>query len=347
MKLVTYVRSKTGQTGEGTREAGRAGVLLGDEVVLDVAALGLWAAHHGTALPEVYGTQGLPVTMLELLNLGPEALAGVRAALETAQKARREDLHAEDGLAHELSAVLLRTPVPNPPTIRDFYAFEQHVKAARARRGVGMIPEWYQIAVFYFSNTAALFGADEPVPYPRLSNELDFELELAAVIGREGSDIAAEEAPGYIAGYMVMNDWSARDLQREEMKMNLGPAKGKDFATSLGPWLVTPDELDDKRIGNGKDERYDLAMTGRINGDQLTNANAKDLHFSFPQMIERAAQHVRLRPGDIIGSGTCGTGCILELGTERHRWLQPGDVVEMEIERLGLLRNTIVGEHAG
>ncbi len=340
MKLVTYVRSGAGQVG-------RAGVLLGDDVVLDVAALGLWAAHHGTALPEVYGTQGLPATMLELLNLGPDALAGVRAALETAQKARREDLHAEDGLAHELHAVSLRTPVPNPPTLRDFYAFEQHVKAARAKRGVGMIPEWYQIAVFYFSNTAALFGTDEPVMYPRLSKELDFELELAAVIGREGSDIAAEDAPGYIAGYMVMNDWSARDLQREEMKMNLGPAKGKDFATSLGPWLVTPDELEDKRIGSGKDERYDLAMTGRINGDQLTNANAKDLYFTFPQMIERAAQHVRLRPGDIIGSGTCGTGCILELGTERHRWLQPGDVVEMEIERLGVLRNTIVGERAG
>ncbi|HEX8034065.1 MAG TPA: fumarylacetoacetate hydrolase family protein [Ktedonobacterales bacterium] len=346
MKLVTYVRSETGKTGEGAREAGRAGVLVGDDVVLDVAALGLWAAHHGTALPEVYGTQGLPVTMLELLNLGPDALAGVRAALETAQNARREDLQAEDGLAHELSAVSLRTPVPNPPTIRDFYAFEQHVKAARARRGVGMIPEWYQIAVFYFSNTAALFGTDESIPYPRLSKELDFEMELAAVIGREGSDIPAEEAPGYIAGYMVMNDWSARDLQREEMKMNLGPAKGKDFATSLGPWLVTPDELEDRRIGSGKDERYDLAMTGQINGDQLTNANAKELYFTFPQMIERAAQHVRLRPGDIIGSGTCGTGCILELGTERHRWLQPGDVVEMKIERLGLLRNTIVGERA-
>ena len=141
---------------------------------------------------------------------------------------------------------------------------------------------------------------------------------------------------------MVMNDWSARDLQREEMKMNLGPAKGKDFATSLGPWLVTPDELEDRRIGSGKDERFDLAMSGRINGDQLTNDNYKTIYFTFPQMIERASQHVRLRPGDIIGSGTCGTGCILELGTERHRWLQPGDVVEMEIERLGVLRNTIV-----
>ncbi len=335
MKLVTYVTTPT-----AGRDEGRAGVLHSD-LVLDLAALGRWAAMNGAALPEVHGAAGLPETMLDLLRMGSDGMAGVQAALATTARARPEDLRAEVGLAHALGDITLRTPVPNPPTVRDFYAFEQHVKAARARRGVGMIPEWYEIAVFYFSNTSALYGTGEPVPYPRLSNELDFELEMAAVIGREGSDISADDAPGYIAGYMVMNDWSARDLQRHEMKMNLGPAKGKDFATSLGPWLVTPDELADRRIGSGKDERYDLAMMGRINGDQLTNANAKELYFTFPQMIERAAQHVRLRPGDIIGSGTCGTGCILELGTERHRWLRPGDVVEMEIERLGELRNTI------
>jgi fumarylacetoacetate (FAA) hydrolase len=270
-----------------------------------------------------------------------------RVALALAAQARPEDLRSEAGLAHAQSGVALRTPVPNPPTFRDFYAFEQHVKAARAKRNAGMIPEWYEFPVFYFTNTAALFGADEPVPYPRASHEMDFELEMACVIGREGSDIAAEDAPPYIAGYMVMNDWSARDLQRQEMVMNLGPAKGKDFATSLGPWLVTPDELEDRRLGSGKDERFDLAMTGRINGDQLTSDNFKTIYFTFPQMIERASRHVRLRPGDILGSGTCGTGCILELGTERHRWLRPGDVVEMEIERLGVLRNTIIATEGG
>lgn len=341
MKLVTYVTSPA-----AGRDEGRAGVLH-NNLILDAATLGLWAARHGTALPDVYDTQGIPTTVLELLRLGPDAMDGLRAAAATASAARADDLTAEPGLAHEQSAVTLRTPIPNPPTIRDFYAFEQHVKAARAKRNVGMIPEWYEIAVFYFSNTSALYGTDEPVPYPRHSNELDFELEMAAVIGREGQDISASEAPAYIAGYMVMNDWSARDLQRHEMKMNLGPAKGKDFATSLGPWLVTPDELADKRTGTGGQERYELAMTGRINGDQLTADNASTMYFSFPQMIERASQHVRLRPGDIVGSGTCGTGCILELGTERHRWLRPGDVVEMEIERLGVLRNTIVrGEGA-
>ncbi len=336
MKFVTYVPSSS-----ASAAMERAGLLLGD-AVLDLAALGGWAARNGVSLPDTGGASGLPATTLELLQLGDAGMQGARDALALAERTRAEDLRQEQGLYYPQAEIALRTPLPNPPTIRDFYAFEQHVKAARAKRGVGMIPEWYEIAVFYFSNTAALFGTDEPIPYPRLSNELDFELEMACVIGREGQDISADDAPAYIAGYMVMNDWSARDLQREEMKMNLGPAKGKDFATSLGPWLVTPDELEDRRIGTGKDERFDLAMSGRINGDQLTNDNYKTIYFTFPQMIERASQHVRLRPGDIIGSGTCGTGCILELGTERHRWLQPGDVVEMEIERLGVLRNTIV-----
>ena len=330
MKIVTYVPADAAPESEG-----RAG-LLHDEMILDLAALGAWAARNGAG-----SALSLPETTLALLRLGPAGMDAAREALSLAAQARPEDLRAEAGLTHALSATRLRSPVPDPPSVRDFYAFEQHVKAARARRNVGMIPEWYEIPVFYFSNASAVYGADESIPYPRLSHELDFELEVAAVIGQAGQDISADDAPGYIAGYMVMNDWSARDLQRKEMLMNLGPAKGKDFATSLGPWLVTPDELADRRIGAGKEERYDLAITGAINGDELTHANVKDLYFSFPQMIERAAQHVRLRPGDIIGSGTCGTGCILELGTERHRWLQPGDVCEMSIERLGNLRNRI------
>jgi fumarylacetoacetate (FAA) hydrolase len=336
MKLVTYT-----PIAAPARLAGRAGILH-DDLILDLALLGEWAARHGASLPASADGPPLPSTMLDLLQRGTAGMDAARTALDLATKARPEDLHAEAGLAHARSGVQLRTPVPNPPTIRDFYAFEQHVKAARARRNAGMIPEWYEIAVFYFSNTAALYGTDEAIPYPRASRELDFEMEMACVIGREGSDIPAGEAVPYIAGYMVMNDWSARDLQRKEMVMNLGPAKGKDFATSLGPYLVTPDELADRRVGSGKDERFDLAMKGWINGDQVTSANFKDIYFTFPQMIERASQHVRLRPGDILGSGTCGTGCILELGTERHRWLQPGDVVQLEIERVGTLKNTIV-----
>jgi fumarylacetoacetate (FAA) hydrolase len=281
--------------------------------------------------------------MLELLRQEQEGMAAARAALGRAEQARLEDLGEESGLVHPLADVSFQAPVPDAPSFRDFYTFEQHVKAARARRGAQMIPEWYQIAVFYFSNTSELYGPLEAVPYPRLSHEVDFELEMAAVVGRAGRDISADEAPDYIAGYMVLNDWSARDLWRQEQVLNMGPAKGKDFATSIGPYLVTPEELADRRIGSGKDERYDVAMLGRINGDQLSQDNARNMYYTFPQMLERASQHVRLRPGDIIGSGTCGTGCILELGTERHRWLLPGDVVELEIERLGTLANTLVG----
>lgn len=313
MKLVSY-RDAT--------EAGRAGVWR-DDVIFDAATL---LRREGD----------VSFTLLDLLRLGPTALDDLRAALVTAD--------ATGPAARPAQLTDLLAPVPNPPSVRDFYAFEQHVKAARARRNVGMIPEWYQIAVFYFSNPAAIQGPEADIPYPADSQELDFELEVACVIGQAGRDIRAADAARYIAGYLVMNDWSARDLQREEMKMNLGPAKGKDFATSLGPWLVTPDELADKRVGAGADERYDLTMLGRINDREVSRGNFKDLYFSFAQMIERASRHVMLKPGDIIGSGTVGTGCILELGPENVPWLKTGDIVEMEIERLGVLRNRIVEE---
>jgi fumarylacetoacetate (FAA) hydrolase len=334
MKLVTYSPADA-----DVRSPGRAGIIYGDSTILDLEILLGWAARNATTLPSLLR----PGTVLQLLQQEREGMAAVRAALVTAEQARLEDLRAENGLVHERADVSLLAPVPDAPSFRDFYTFEQHVKAARARRGAQMIPEWYQIAVFYFSNTSELYGPLEPVPYPRLSHEVDFELEMAAVVGRAGRDISADEAPDYIAGYMVLNDWSARDLWRQEQVLNMGPAKGKDFATSVGPYLVTPEELADRRIGQGKDEGYDLAMLGRINGDQLSQDNAKNMYYTFPQMLERASEHVRLRPGDIIGSGTCGTGCILELGTERHRWLLPGDVVELEIERLGSLSNTLVG----
>ncbi|EFH82794.1 fumarylacetoacetate hydrolase family protein [Ktedonobacter racemifer] len=245
---------------------------------------------------------------------------------------------------HELpiDAVKLLAPIPEPPTLRDFYAFEQHVKAGRATRGLEMIPEWYQVPTFYFSNTSEIYGPDEPVPYPTGSQELDIELEIACVIGREGKNIPVEEAESYIAGYTIMNDWSARDFQRLDMKLNLGPGKGKDFATSLGPWLVTPDELAERRSGSGESERYDMAMLARINGQEISRGNFQQIYYSFPQMIAYASRNARLRPGDVIGSGTVGTGCLLEIGTSVHPWFQPGETIELEIEGIGILRNTIV-----
>jgi fumarylacetoacetate (FAA) hydrolase len=275
-------------------------------------------------------------TVLELLR-DPEGLAQARQALgnESGQYfAQRKE--------YTLNEVVLLSPIPEPPSVRDFYAFEQHVKAARARRGLGMIPEWYEIPTFYFSNNSEIYGHDEPVPYPIGSNELDIELEIACVIGREGKDIALEEAASYIAGYIIMNDWSARDFQREDMKLNLGPGKGKDFATSLGPWLVTPGELASRRSGTGASERYDMTMLARVNGKEISRGNFNQIYYSFPQMIARASRNARLRVGDVLGSGTVGTGCLLELGTEVHPWFQRGDVIELEIEGIGVLRNRIV-----
>ncbi len=240
--------------------------------------------------------------------------------------------------AYPEAEVDLAAPVPGPTSMRDFYAFEQHVKAARARRGLDMIPAWYEIPVFYFTNHNAVQGPQEIVLRPRRCRELDFELEIACVIGKAGIDIKPEDAEAHILGYTIMNDWSARDLQREEMKMNLGPAKGKDFATSLGPWVATADELADRALGDG---RYDLPMVARINGEEVSAGNFRDITHGFPAMIARASADVWLLPGDVIGSGTVGTGCILELGPENVPWLEPGDVVELEIDRLGVLSNLV------
>ena len=231
-------------------------------------------------------------------------------------------------------------PVPDPRTFRDFYAFEQHVKAARARRGLEMLPEWYQMAVFYFSNTGSLKGHLETLKKPASTQALDFELEAACVIGRNVQDVSGQAAEDAIFGYAVLNDWSARDIQREEMKCSLGPAKGKDFATSLGPWVVTKDELADRRVGPG---RYDLTMLARRNGREISRANMKDMYYDFTQLIARGSQDVMMYTGDLVGSGTCGRGCILEIGTEAAGgWLQAGDTIEMEIERLGALKTPIV-----
>lgn len=267
-------------------------------------------------------------TLLELLQ-DPAGMANARHVLHS----------SEQGMA--LNDVTLLTPVPHPPTLRDFYAFEQHVAAARAKRGLGMIPEWYEIPTFYFSNTSEIYGHDELVPYPVGSQELDIELEIACVLGRAGKDISADEATDVIAGYTIMNDWSARDFQRLDMKLNLGPGKGKDFATSLGPWLVTPDELATRRTGSGASTRYDMPMVARIDGQEIAHGNFQQIHYSFEQMIAYASRNARLRPGDILGSGTVGSGCLLEIGTEVHPWLKPGEIVELEIAGIGTLRNKV------
>jgi fumarylacetoacetate (FAA) hydrolase len=230
-------------------------------------------------------------------------------------------------------------PILAPPSFRDFYAFEQHVGTMWKRRDMAIPEAWYRLPIFYFSNTSEIRGPGDAVWAPRGSQELDYELEVAALIDTPLLDVDASRAEEGIGGYMILNDWSARDLQREETTVRLGPAKGKDFASSLGPWLVTPDELADARTGAG----YDLVMTASVNGQELSRGTWATAHFGFGQMIERASADVRLRPGDLIGSGTVGTGCLLEIGEERlGRWLQPGDTVSLAIERLGELTSPVV-----
>lgn len=240
------------------------------------------------------------------------------------------------------SAVRILSPLETPPTFRDFYAFEQHVRSGRAWRGLEMDPMWYEIPVFYFSNPYA-FRANGDVPMTPGATKFDFELEVAAVIGKAGSNLTVEEAENHIVGYSVLNDWSGRDVQHREMTLSMGPVKGKDTATSLGPYLVTKDELEPYATANG----FDRSMTLTVNGRPYAEANWADVHWSFPQMISYASRGTQVRPGDVIGSGTCGTGCILELSRTHsekdYPWLKVGDEVVATIEGLGSLRNTIVG----
>jgi len=266
--------------------------------------------------------------------LDPDRLADLPEVAELL-----EDAGGDRGL--DAGEVLWHPPVDPLSSFRDFYAFEAHARAARARRGLEVPPEWYEMPVFYFSNHAAIYPHEAQIPLPGFREELDFELEVAAVIGRGGRDIPVERAEAHIAGYTVLNDWSARAVQRREMAVGLGPAKGKDFATQIGPFLVTPDEIEETRCGKG----YDLRMVARVNGEEISRGNWKSIHWSFAEMIAHASAGAELRPGDLIGSGTVGTGCLLEVGTGKlGRWLAPGDEVELEIDRLGVLRGRLAKE---
>jgi len=241
---------------------------------------------------------------------------------------------------YPLADVTLRAPIDRPVNLRDFYAFEMHVKTAMANRGREVPKEWYELPVFYFSNPGSVLGPNQPVRPPKLSKALDYELEIACVIGTQVRDMRAEDAESAILGYTLFNDWSARDIQRQEVTVGLGPAKAKDFASSLGPWIITPDELapyKTDRVGV-----YDIPMTVRVNGNITGQGNWRDLHYSFGEMIARASADATLYAGDVIGSGTVGTGCLLETTKAQGPWLQAGDVVELEAGSLGVLRTTVL-----
>lgn len=328
MRLLTFAYP-------GNPRRSQPGILL-DEVVVDLALAHSWASQAHKLPPE-----HLPGTMFELINAGSQLLASIRDLVSLLEGHDPRLLSGESGrpVGVPLEQVIILPPLPRPMSVRDFYAFEAHVAAANANRGQPVPEEWYQFPVFYFSNPNAIYGHGEVIPYPSSTQELDFELEVACVIGRTARDIHPEEAGAYVFGYTILNDWSARDVQRQETKVRLGPAKAKDFATSLGPWIVTPDELSDRSCD--RTGVYDLQMTARINGDQVSSGNWKEIYYSFGEMIARASQDTYLLPGDVLGSGTVGGGCLLELTKAQGPWLQPDDLVELEIERLGVLSNRV------
>lgn len=287
-----------------------------------------------------------PATLMEMLqdwNRWKQAAGEWQSKIEANSDVAPSLAYAD---AHILA------PLPRPTSCRDGYAFRQHVAAARRNRGVPMIPEFDSYPIFYFTNHNAIQGPGNIECMPDHFEKLDFELEAAVILGKRGRNITAAEADDYIAGYCIMNDMSARRLQMEEMLLNLGPAKGKDFSTVIGPWMVTPDELEPYKIpakpghvGNN----YNLTMTCEVNGVEVSRGNMGDMDWTFAEIIERCAYGADVLPGDVIGSGTVGTGCFLELnGTGKlndpnykEQWLQDGDKVVLRIDGLGELVNTI------
>jgi 2-keto-4-pentenoate hydratase/2-oxohepta-3-ene-1,7-dioic acid hydratase in catechol pathway len=327
MRLVTFEVA----TALGAVE--RLGALVAPGHVVDLTAgFGAYLEADGEAQPARLAAVVLPPDMVAFLEMGATALDAARQALawvESATEAGEPPAGPRgEQVTYERGAVRLLAPLPRPTALRDFLAFEAHTRVGFARRNEPIPEPWYRMPVYYKGNPRTIVGPDVDVRWPRYTERLDYELELACVIGRRGRDLTEDRAAAHIAGYTVMNDWSARDIQRSEMLVRLGPAKGKDFATSLGPCLVTPDELDPR----------DLRMTARINGELWSEGNSGTSYWTFPQMISHVAQDEDVHPGDVFGSGTVGGGCGLEL----DRWLEPGDVVELEIEGIGLLRNRVV-----
>lgn len=323
MKFVSYLRDGNEQL-----------AILVDDLLYDMDML------H----PELPNTMGV---LLNYWDSYTELVQRVEAAI------RSRSISSDQGTPLNQAQIL--SPVPFPPSCRDGYAFRQHVAAARRNRKVDMIAEFDQYPIFYFTNHHSIQGPGPVRCMPDHFEKLDFELECAIVISKHGRNIRAEDADEYIAGLMIMNDLSARRLQMEEMLLNLGPAKGKDFATAVGPCLVTPHDLVNFEIPPKEGhvgKSWNLRMQCFVNGKQVSDGNLGDMDWTFAEIIERASYGADLYPGDIIGSGTVGTGCFLELnGTGKlndpnypEQWLQEGDVVEMEIEQLGRLTNTIIRE---
>jgi fumarylacetoacetate (FAA) hydrolase len=335
MKFVTYAQKSDG--------AARGGILVGQDLgtILD---LGRGIAHIAPQAHHLAAAQ-----VLDLAAAGARGLDAARELTQAFEAGKLPELVVGGRTTVKSADVKLLAPIPRPPSMRDGYAFRQHVETARRNRGLEMIPEFDEFPVFYFTNHQAVVGPGPVRVMPRHLEKLDFELEAAIVVGKEARDVPAARADELIFGLTIMNDFSARVLQMDEMKLSLGPAKGKDFATGLGPWLVTMDELAPHVTKTANGLHFDLGMRAFVNGVQVSSGNVKDMTWTFAQILERASYGVTLYPGDVIGSGTCGTGCFLELNGSKitkDQWLRPGDVVALEIDALGRLENTIVAPEA-
>jgi 2-keto-4-pentenoate hydratase/2-oxohepta-3-ene-1,7-dioic acid hydratase in catechol pathway len=311
LKLITY----TIGTPFGTVD--RLGALEGEEVIDLTSAYEAKLAAEGEPESEMLAALLVPPSLLALLRREERGMSAAREALQFA--------HENETLRFPLDEVKLRAPLPRPNSVRDFMVVEEHVKGTF---GGEIAKEWYEIPVHYKGNPDSIIGPDEDVEWPSYTEKLDYELELCAIIGKREGRIREEDATSYIAGYTVFNDWSARDIQFREMNVKLGPALGKDFANSIGPCLVTPDEID----------IYTVPMQARINGEVWSSGTQGAMRFNFPQIIAHLSSDQTLMPGDLLGSGTVGGGSGLEL----DRWIQPGDIVELEVEGIGTLRNRVV-----
>jgi len=320
MKLVTF-KNKNGQS--------RAG----------------WLKDNGVVDMQVVSNGALPDNMLAFIDEHEIFFSVIK-----------ENKLEEAGPTYSLNEVQLLAPLPNPRSFRDYIGFEMHMLNASRSFGHTIGPAWYELPIFYFTNHHSIFGPDDEIQRPQKETKLDIELELAVIIGKKGKDIKAEAADDYIFGYTVFNDWTARAIQRQEMEIPLGPHKGKDFANAIGPCIITKDEMEKYKVPFSesffetplkvppvKGYRFDLKMTSRINGQTICEGNYKTVYYNFPQMMERASENnVTLMPGDILGSGTVGWGSLIENNFSVHRPLEPGDVVELEIEGIGVLRNKVV-----
>lgn len=335
MKLVTY----------RTHAHGRGGILVDDGTILDLAGSFSWFEHHaGRPCTEHDVEHKFGRGVLGFVENADVARPVADAVVEAFRAGRLPRTFDGRMLSFDAKHTSLFAPIPRPPSMRDGYAFRQHVETARRNRGLEMIPEFDQFPVFYFTNHQSVVGPGDVHVEPLHLDRLDFELEAAIVIGKQGKNLSVEAADAVIFGMTIMNDLSARALQMEEMKLSLGPAKGKDFATALGPCLVTIDELAPRATKTPHGAHFDLAMIARVNAVQVSRGNVKDMTWTFAQIVQRASYGVSLYPGDVVGSGTCGTGCFLELNGSKitdNQWLAVGDVVELEIEGLGVLRNRI------